>query len=852
MAASIDDLLLEMQRLNATMGRGGPGGPGGGAGGIDFDNIQTSGNKLADRLIEFGERSEKGSKLFGVGLSTFNTKLGDGARLFNKTIKESGSAFAADLMEGRRSAQEVTAEFEKTRKAIIDNNDLSDESKELYIQQVKAMENWVQQEAVVQSKQKNMAENADKIKKIFEALDATAGKLVKSYQGSSDGLSTATNMAQAGIGLAATGAEKAGGIMQKVAPALSMLGPYGMAAGAALSVLGTIVGAAGAAMREIAEKAMPIMNTQINAMSKSYMDAASTGALFGNGMSEMIKTSADAGLSMGTFSNIIKNNAGDLAKSGLGIAEGAKQVAGVGKIMRDSGTTEQLLKFGVSLEEQGGLVAQTVAKMRAGGGGAVDQSKVAEYTAKYAKDLKTLGDLTGEDVKSKEKQAQEAANNLAFQQELAGMAPEQRAKIQDAMKNMTALEQKAFMERMINNGELMSEDTNMMASQSKAFSDKTSQMFKDAQSGVLDLGRQTELNTQYGDAMKQDMLAMKDVAKAAFAGVEGVGNLAKNAMEQLTQSLTQTPEALQKALEARQQLEKKASEGGDPLTEKFGQITLKGEELRAQLDQLVGNGKAMDLYLTAVNSSTGAMLDMVKRFTGVETSGDRQARTEREAREKAANDKIGDAARKGETLSNKGTGFFGMGASERQKETSRISQMTPEQLESAAKQQGVSPDEFLKTLGIQGGMAEFTRRQEQQQRMIEQMQNTPMASGGLAMGSEEGFPAMLHGAEAVLPLDNPTTMAKIKDALFGGGANSVMNPESEEAMMATQSAAFADKTSQMFKDAMQQITASTSSTDATTALQEKMTQVMERGFADMVKVMSDIAYHTENTSVRVA
>jgi hypothetical protein len=392
----------------------------------------------------------------------------------------------------------------------------------------------------------------------------------------------------------------------------------------------------------------------------------------------------------------------------------------------------------------------------------------------------------------------------------------------------------------------------MMASQSKAFSDKTSQMFKDAQSGVLDLGRQTELNTQYGDAMKQDMLAMKDVAKAAFAGVEGVGNLAKNAMEQLTQSLTQTPEALQKALEARQQLEKKASEGGDPLTQKFVEITQEGEKLRSQLDKLVGTGGAMNLYLDAVKLSTTTMLDVVKKFTGGETSGEAKARTEKEAREKAANDKIGDAARKGETLSNKGTGFLGMGASEQQKETSRISQMTPEQLESAAKGQGVNVDDFLKTMGIKGGMAEFTRRQEQSQRIIEHMQNTPIASGGLAMGSEEGFPAMLHGAEAVLPLDNPTTMAKIRESLFSGAnASSVMTDVDESKAKQVAEAITALK-ADMAKYDIDQIETTKSATDSNTEMQDRMAQIMERGFADMVKVMSDIAYHTENTSVRVA
>ena len=838
------------RRMAAAQGGGGGGDP------PNWDLVQTSGNQLAQKLVQYGLQTDQGAKTFGLGLSTFNTKFNDGARFFNKTMKETGSAFTAELLAGSKTVQEVTAEFEKTRQAIEANNDLEVHQKELYIQQVKAMEDWVQKDTIVQFKQKQMAENADKIKKGFDALDSTVLKMVKTYQGSSDGLSTATNMAQTGISLAGSTAEKAGGLMQKAAPALAMLGPAGMIAAAGLSVIGTVVGAAGAAMREIAEKAMPIMNAQIQAMSKSYMDATSTGALFGGGMSEMIKTSADAGISMGTFSNIIKNNASDLAKSGLGIAEGAKQVAGVGKIMRDNGTTDQLLKFGISLEEQGGLVAQTVARMRAGGGGAVDQTKVAEATAKYAKDLKTLGDLTGEDVKSKEKAAKEASNNLAFQIELAGMAPDARDKIQAAMVSMNDIERKAFVERMINRGELMSEETNMMASQSDAYNKKTKQMYDEALSGKLDFGRQIEINTEYGESMKKDMLGMKDLAFAAVAGVDSVAGIAKNAVSLLSDSLTQTPEALAAALAARQKLDKTVAEGGDPITTKFAEIVKEGEALRGKLDQLVGTGGAMTLYLDAVKLSTTTMLDVVKKFTGEETSGEAKARTEQEARNKKDREQIGGqlgaAAKGGPAISSGNMISRFLGADDQTNMRSKLATFDPQQIEAMAKDQGVSVEDLLKTVGVKN-IDELKKIREQEDSLLKGRTRVgKFAEGGLASGSMDGFIAQLHGTEAVLPLDNPATMAKIRDSLFGGSANSVMNPESEEAMMATQSAAFAEKTKQMFAEVMKGSELDRVTADASSALQERMTQVMERGFADMVKVMSDIAYHTENTSVRVA
>lgn len=831
------------------------GGSGGGDA-PDYSMIQTAGNDLAKKLIHYGLQTDQGAKTFGLGISTFNTKVNDGARFFNKTMKESGSAFTAELLSGSKTVQEVTAEFDKTRHAIANNLDLTNKQKELYIQQVKAMEDWVQKDAIVQFNQKKQAENVAKVTKTFDFLDSTAGKLLKTYQSSSDGLNLATNLAKDGLSLAGSAAEKGGNMATKFGSALQGAGPIAAVFGTILSVGGTAVGLLGAAAREVAEKAMPIMGNQIQAMSKAYSDATSTGAIFGNGMTEMVDTAAEAGLSMSTFSGIIKNNASDLAKSGLGIAEGAKQVASVGKIMRDNGTSEQLLKFGVSLEEQGGMIAQTVAKMRAGGGGNVDQAKVAEYTAKYAKDLKMLGDLTGEDVKAKEKAAKDAANNLAFQAELASMAPEQRTKIQDSMTAMTALEQKAFMERMINNGELMSEDTNMMASQSKAFADKTSQMFTDAKNGVLDITKQAELNAQYGEAMKQDMLNMKDVAKAAFAGVESVGNLAKNAMEQLTQSLTQTPEALAKAKEAREKLERTTAEGGDKLTQKFAEITREGESLRSKLDALVGTGGAMNLYLEALKISTTGMLDVVKKFTGVETSGEAKARSAQEAKDKKDREQIGSqlgaAAKGGPGISSGNMISRFLGADDQTNMRSKLATFDPQQIEAMAKDQGVSVEDLLKTVGVKN-IDELKKIREQEDSLLKgRTQMGVFAEGGLASGSMDGFIAQLHGTEAVLPLDNPTTMAKIRESLFSGAnASSVMTDVDESKAKQVAEAITALK-ADIAKYDIDQIETTKSARDTNTEMQDRMAQIMERGFADMVKVMSDIAYHTENTSVRVA
>lgn len=104
----------------------------------------------------------------------------------------------------------------------------------------------------------------------------------------------------------------------------------------------------------------------------------------------------------------------------------------------------------------------------------------------------------------------------------------------------------------------------------------------------------------------------------------------------------------------------------------------------------------------------------------------------------------------------------------------------------------------------------------------------------------------------MLPLDNPTTMAKIKESLFGGANASSVMADVDDSKAKQFSEAIIALKADMAKYGIDQVETTKSATDSNTAMQDRMAQIMERGFADMVKVMTDIATHTENTSVRVA
>ena len=850
----LDTLNMSFNRRSSTTGGGAPAG---GRDDLNFHHIRTSGADLAKSLTNYYLKTDQATKNFSTGMETFGKKLLDGTKGFNHTLKASGARFAEQLKNGEITAQDFAASIEQNKKALLDMKNAGVINRDQFIdlgRQLIRLRNETLTTAAAYERMEPVITAASKTWKLF---DDTALRMVRSYQGSSDGFSTAANMARDGLSLMSTGAEKAGGYVAKFGGILSNSGnPMVAGLGVVASAAGVGLEAFGAISREVVEKAFPIFQTQITKMSASYNMAASTGALFGQGMTEMVNISSDAGLGIETFSKIIKENSEDLAKSGLGVAEGAKQVAGVGKIMRDSGTREELLKFGYSLEEQGGLIAQTIAKMRAGGGGAVDQQKVAEATAKYAKDLRTLADLTGEDVKTKQKQAQEAANNLAFQQELAQMAPEQREKIQRAMEAMAPIEQKAFMERMINHGNLMSEETAMAESQSAAFATKSRTNYELALAGQLDQGRQIQLNTEFAGAIQKDMLKAKDIAFAAFAGVETVGQLAKNYNDMLKQALQFTPEAIEANRKAQEELAKKAAAGGDPLTEKFAQITQKGEALRGVLDNLVTKGKGMDAYLTAVDTTTTKMLDYAAKFAGVETSEDRKAKAEQERKERENRAQIGGqlgtAARSGTQINN-GNFFSRMiGIDDRSTMQSQLTRFSPEQIQKMAEDQGVTLQDLLKAAGLNS--LEDLKRIKQKEEDAINANTGVFAEGGIGIGSRSGYPAVMHGVEAVLPLENPEAMAKIRNSLFGDGDN-VMNKNSKD--LATAMASMTETDRKSFEDKVTGIKSEQTAMmenifKPNIQNQDRIADMLNNKFDEMISLLKDVSNHTELTSSRVA
>lgn len=660
----------------------------------------------------------------------------------SKVLKEESEKLYKQYRENQIGQKEVIEGFISMRNSVRENTKLSIEQKASILAQIDGNYQAHKAMSAIQGQ-------FEKLGKGLNLIDSTLVGFVRAYQSGGDSIGIASGMAKHGLVLATSAAEKTGAGISKLGTiAAGSANPALAALGVAAAGVGIIIEGVAGATKELIEKAFPILEAETRKLIGSFQSASQAGAVFGDGIDGLLNASAAAGLGVDKFAKILNEQSSNIAMSGMGMQEGARMLGRIGESMRKSGVTQSLLQLGYSVEEVTALNAQTIAQMRAGGGGAVNEEEVARYTQQYAKDLKTLASLTGEDVKSKDKEAKVKANTLAFNQKLAEMEPGQRTAILDSLKGMTAIEQQAFRERMVNNGQLISQETQMYENMVSGAAEKGKATFDAAARGELTLGKVNDLNAQFAEQIGNSIRNAKEIGLAAEAGVEVVANLAKNMNESLQRSLMITPESLQKTTE---EVNKAMTAAVGDTTQALAKVVLRTNELEAEMNRLVGQSGPLRIFADLLGEAAGGMAGLIREVTG-QNAAARQA--EARAAEQRQNANVGQAAREGRTLERSGffSSLFGGQSGSMQAEQRRILEMDQSSLERMARDQGSTVDSILKAVGISGGIAEFNSLKEGMSTMPH------MARGGIVNMPESGGLAMLHGREAVIPLPDSMSL----------------------------------------------------------------------------------------------
>jgi hypothetical protein len=374
--------------------------------------------RIAEILAAAFEKLGMGE--FGKNISNANKNLSEAQKKQQKQ-KELVDATAKKFVD-------LNEQLKKGRKQYIDlgedlkrlNQNIDDVADPLKRQKLEIERNILAQKFLTDTNKK-ASEDFSKILGVtlVKGLFNATKTLVNSLQGGSSGVKLAAD-------LMGTALDSTQSVFTGIAKTGETMGTAMMAAGGKTAKLGGRMAIASTALEfftsavtSAAKEGINLLATEAEKTIKAFNTATSAGALFGRGMDDLRLYARNAGLTVEQFSNVISNNSSDLARAGYTVEQGARIVGNVTSRFAvqigKSGQTLQteMLNLGLGFEEQANLTAQVVSDLKRTGGTATN-GQVAQATANIAKNMKIVADIMGEEAKARTDAAKKQAEAYAF------------------------------------------------------------------------------------------------------------------------------------------------------------------------------------------------------------------------------------------------------------------------------------------------------------------------------------------------------------------------------------------------------------------------------------------------------
>lgn len=499
-----------------------------------MDMLKTSTGQLSDEFKQLIKQVDK----FGGSTITDLTKGMD--------------EFEKEISKGRRTYKDSISDLKRLKNAFDDLDDSARSTKEGQDLRTRI------EKAATTSRNAVLLDGAKEaskvlIKGIYDYYKQQVMTGIRGVMAGGSPFQVAADLQAAAIDSVTGTVSQLGGVASKVGGALMMIPtPATMVAGALLSVVGAFIESGAKEAAEIMKFKLDVVNKQLEKTYKSFQQATSAGALFTKGIGGFYDAATSAGLTVDQFSKALAENSIKFSAAGLSVSGGAELMS---KAMQMGGNRfkTQMINLGYGIEEVPGLMADVMRDMRQSGKAILNPKDIQAETAKYAENLRVISAITGEDAKKKMEQVREQANQLAFQQKLAGMDEKQRKGVLNAMANMSDLERKNFMD-MVNFGAVINKEGAVAASMSEGLSNSVNEAFQSFNAGKLDEIEQRKISAKYGDQIKSELLGNTGIALAGAAGVGGVAQAVSEAMGKELQFRNNfTAEAIKAAEEAAKQ-----------------------------------------------------------------------------------------------------------------------------------------------------------------------------------------------------------------------------------------------------------------------------------------------------------
>jgi hypothetical protein len=257
--------------------------------------------------------------------------------------------------------------------------------------------------------------------------------------------------------------------------------------GGVIKGLGAAAEAAADALANAAKIANAFLSAELKKTTEAMKTFAAAGAGFAGGLTELRMVAGASGLNLKSFSEVIKNSRENITGMGLSATEAAVELgAGMNRTMTQVGRSGQtlrneMLNMGYSYEQQGVIMSQYMANMRATGAlEKMSKEELAKGTRDYARDLKVLADITGKDAAKAMEQARMKSMEADI---MAQLSPEEAEKFQKAYASMPEYAKKGFMEYVSTGGTAITDQATNIAMSQNA---QLGELFKQGYNNIKD------------------------------------------------------------------------------------------------------------------------------------------------------------------------------------------------------------------------------------------------------------------------------------------------------------------------------------------------------------------------------
>lgn len=778
-------------------------------------------------IAKFGEKTDAVTKSIESMIRTTNAgtrsqeALNRGKTVEKKLVEEASKNYkelykAVD--DGTKTQKQINEEMAAQRLQIRRNTDLNNQQKASLLASLDAARAKAQGELQHQKITEGFSNSLEKASKFLAPFGTAISSVVGTLTSSASPISGAASIIGAEAKLIGTGLGAAG-------QGLTDVGQAGMMAGGRMKVLGaaaTVAGLAlqgagklGSAAAELAE----FMGKEGQKFVDAYTTATAAGAAFADGMTGLRNAAGTAGLTVEDMAAVVASNTEALAKSGMGVAEGTRALARASAQLRDpeKGLGIQLFRMGITdVKEQASLAAQTMGMLRTQGNSSLDvEKKVAETTVQYAKDLKTLQSLTGEDIKAKQK----AAELATMESDIMGMlSPEEAAKFQAALRTLPDDYKKGVMEMVSSGGVAVDQAFNVARTNSKAVGDLVNTVY----SGIFDSNKsaadyQRTVEQARGKAAEGIREEMKGTGRTLSMAARMTGDPLLQGTKALYDSLTRTTFTAEDAKKTRDSVDGMANTTNE-VTNEMGGVAEEFNKAKVALQQLTLSDEGMKKMFEIMKGGVSILTEFfnkIREFLGLPPAGGAsQSMSDAQRAQANATAGLGYGAAGSAAFAPGGAivaPSLAMGAAQLQilSNTTQGQDYMRILQEDKSGMLGAGNPDMAFGAGILGAP---------QQAPPDAFGNwlksmlPKFATGGIASGPTSGYPVMLHGREMVIPMPDDVGANNVRSSPLPGMSGAA---ETSENML------------------------------------NVMTKMSEN-FEVMLRKMEDVANHTERTARGVA